>query len=89
MGKTLFKISFFVGLAFILTLICLIKDINKLNFSAYIGVVAVIYALIVVMVQCRSYYKHYKDTVYNEDDDSTHPNWINLGDAFTKDLIFF
>ena len=41
------------------------------------------------MVQCKSYYKHYKDTVYKEDDHSTHPNWINLGDAFTKDLIFF
>ena len=47
------------------------------------------YALIVVMVQCHSYYQHYKDTVYKEDDDSTHPNWFNLGDAFTKDLIFF
>ena len=89
MGKLYLKFPFFVGLSFILALICLIKDINKLNFSAYIGVVAVIYALIVVMVQCRSYYKHYKDTVYKEDDHSTHPNWINLGDAFTKDLIFF
>ena len=27
--------------------------------------------------------------VYDENDDSTHPNWFNLGDAFTKDLIFF
>ena len=66
-----------------------IKDINKLNFSAYIGVAACGYALIVVMVQCKSYYQHFKDTVYDENDDSTHPNWFNLGDAFTKDLIFF
>ena len=88
-GKIYIKLPFFIGLAFILSLICLIKDINRLNFSAYIGVVAVIYALFVVMIQCHSYYKHYKDTVYKEDDDSTHPNWVNLGDAFTKDLIFF
>jgi amino acid permease len=88
-GKAYIKFPFFIGLAFMLSLICLIKDINKLNFSAYIGVAACGYALIVVMVQCNSYYHHYRDTVYKEDDDSTHPNWFNLGDAFTKDLIFF
>ena len=88
-GKAYIKFPFFIALAFLLSLICLIKDINKLNFSAYIGVAACGYALIVVMVQCHSYYQHYKDTVYKEDDDSTHVNWINLGDAFTKDLIFF
>ena len=88
-GKAYIKFPFFIGLALVLSFICLIKDINKLNFSAYIGVAACGYALIVVMVQCHSYYQHYKDTVYKEDDDSTHVNWINLGDAFTKDLIFF
>jgi len=88
-GKAYIKFPFFIGLAFILSLICLIKDINKLNFSAYIGVAACGYALFVVMVQCNSYYHHYKDTVYKEDDESTHPNWFNLGDAFTKDLVFF
>ena len=88
-GKLYVKLPFFMGLAFILSLICLIKDINKLNFSAYIGVAACGYALLVVMIQCHSYYQHYKKTVYKEDDESTHPNWFNLGDAFTKDLVFF
>ena len=88
-GKPYIKFPFFIGLAIILSLICLIKDINKLNFSAYIGVVAVLYTLIVVAVQCHSYYKHYKNTVYVKEDKNTHPNWINLGDAFKKDLIFF
>jgi amino acid permease len=88
-GKAYIKYPFFFVLALLLSFICLIKDINKLNFSAYIGVAACGYALIVVMVECHSYYQHYKDTVYKEDDDNTHVNWINLGDAFTKDLIFF
>ena len=88
-GKSYVKYPFYIGLAFILSLICLIKDINKLNFSAYIGVVACLYALLVVTIECNSYYNHYKDTVYQEDNDDTHPNWINLGDAFQKDLIFF
>ena len=88
-GKSYIKFPFFMGLAFLLSLISLIKDINKLNFSAYIGVIACGYALIVVMVQCNSYYQHYKNTVYKKDDKSTHVNWFNLKEAFTKDLVFF
>ena len=88
-GKAYIKLPFFVALAVLLSFICLIRDINKLNFSAYIGVVACVYALFVVMIECNSYYNHYKDTVYVEDIDETHPNWINLGDAFKKDLVFF
>ena len=88
-GKPYIKFPFFVALSFVLSLMCLIKDINKLNFSAYIGVGAVIYTLFVVMVQCRGYYKYYKETKYIEEDKSTHPNWVNLGNAFTKDLEFF
>ena len=88
-GKAYIKYLFFAGLSIIIALLCLIKDINKLNFSAVIGVVACGYGLVVVMVQCKSYYEHYKDTVYKEDDKSTHPNWFNLGKAFTKDLVFF
>ena len=88
-GKGYIKYPFFIGIAFFLSLMCLIKDINKLNFSAYIGVVAVVYALLVVTIQCNSYYNHYKKTVYVEEDDSTHENWVNLGNAFTKELDFF
>ena len=68
---------------------CLIKDMNKLNFSAYIGVFAVIYSLIVVLIQCNGYYKDSKNKYYIKEDKSTHINWINLGKAFTKELEFF
>lgn len=88
-GKSYIKFPFFIGLTFFLCLLCLIKDINKLNFSAYIGVGAVIYTLLVVMIQCHSYYKHYKNTVYIKDDKSTHPNWVNFKDAWKSDLDFF
>ena len=83
------KYPIYILLTLILSFMCLIKDINKLNFSAYIGVFACVYALFVVMIECHSYYQHYKDTVYVEDDEDTHPNWINLGNAFKKDLVFF
>ena len=88
-GKAYIKYPFYAGVGFCLSLMCLIKDINKLNFSAYIGVASCSYGLIVVLVQCPSYYKHYKNTIYNKDDESTFTNWINIKDAFTSKLDFF
>ena len=88
-NKAYIKFPFFVVETFLLCLLCLIKDINKLNFSAYIGVCAVIYTLLVVTIQCNSYYNHYKNNIRKEDIEDTHENWINIGDAFKKDLDFF
>ena len=88
-GKLYIKVIFYVIVSSGISLMCLIDDINKLSFSSYIGVGAVIYTLIIVSVQCHSYYKFYKKTKYIEEDDSTHPNWTNLGDAFKEDLDFF
>ena len=83
------KFPIFAGIAILLSFECLIKDINKLNFSAYLGVIAVIYTLFVITIQCDSYYKHYKKTEYVKENKNTHVNWLNLKNAFTTDLEFF
>jgi amino acid permease len=88
-GKAYIKFPFFFAMTFLLCLLCLIKDINKLNFSAYIGVAAVIYTLFVVTIQCNSYYKYYRNNKYVKEDKSTHPNWVNIKDAWKDDLDFF
>ena len=88
-GKSYIKFPIFIVIAVILSLECLIKDINKLNFSAYLGVIAVIYTLIIITIQCDTYYNHYKKNEYVENDKSTHVNWIHLEKAFTSDLDFF
>ena len=88
-AKAYVKFPFIFGLTFFLCLLCLIKDINKLNFSAYIGVAAVIYTLFVVTIQCHGYYKFYKKNKYIKEDKSTHPNWVNFKDAWKSDLDFF
>ena len=87
--KPYIKFPVYVGLTLGLCFMCLIKDMDKLNFSAYIGVIAVIYSLIVVLVQCHSYYKDSKKKYYVKEDKDTHINWIDLGKAFTNDLEFF
>ena len=63
--------------------------IIKLNFSAYLGVIAVIYNLIIITIQCDTYWNHYKKNEYVEDDKSTHVNLTHLEKAFTSDLDFF
>ena len=87
--KPYIKFPVYIGLTLGLCFMCLIKDMDKLNFSAYIGVIAVIYSLLVVLVQCHSYYKDSKKKYYVKEDKDTHINWIDLGKAFTKDLEFF
>ena len=88
-GKLYIKIPFYIGVSLAISLMCLIDDINKLNFSSYVGVGAVIYTLLVVTIQCHGYYKYYKKNKYIENDESTHANWTHLENAFKKDLDFF
>ena len=88
-GKSYIKLPFFFAVTFIVSVVCLIKDHNKLNFLSYIGVITVFYTLFVVMVQCNDYYNYYKETKYKREDKNTHPNWFDLGKAFSKDLDFF
>ena len=61
--KAYIKFPVYIGLTLGLCFMCLIKDIDKLNFSAYIGVFAVIYSLIIVLVQCHDYYKDSKKNI--------------------------
>ena len=73
-GKPYIKYPVYVGLALGLSLMCLIKDMNKLKFSSYIGVLAVIYSLFVVLVECKDYYEIYKKEKYIKEKKETHPN---------------
>ena len=88
-SRAYIKFPVYIGFTIGLSFMCLIKDINKLNFSAYIGVFSVVYSLIVVLIECSGYYQNSKEKYYKEDDESTHINWINLGKAFTSKLEFF
>ena len=86
--KPYIKFPVYIGLTLGLCFMCLIKNMDKLNFSEYIGVIAVVYSLLVVLVQCHSYYKDLKKKYCVKEDKDTHINWIDLGKTFTKDLEF-
>ena len=88
-GQPYIKFPFYIGIAFFLSLICLNRDMKKLKYTAYIGVTSITYSLLVVTIQCHDYYNYFKKTKYKKEDVNTHPNWTDLGKAFTKKLDFF
>lgn len=87
-GTNFIKFPFFVVLTFFTTIMCLTNKI-KLTYLPHIRIIIVFYTLFVIMVQSKDFYNYYKNTIYKKEDKNTHPNWFNLGKAFTKDLEFF
>lgn len=78
-----------IGVVALIFPLAVIRDLNCLSFTGYFGVGACAFAVLVVVIECNKYYNHYKDTVYDEDDDSTHLNYVNMSDCFTERLFFF
>ena len=87
--KYQYKCPIIFGYSLILLLISLKKDMVKLNFAGYTGIIAVTYSVLVVICQCHKYYNWYKDNERIEGDKSTYPNYWDLGEAFTSKLEFF
>ncbi|MCQ2816771.1 MAG: amino acid transporter [archaeon] len=88
-GEPQFKFPIIFGLAIVLGVICLQRDMKKLNFVGYFGMAANLYAVLVVIIECHSYYTGVYQKQYVDDDEDTHANYWNLGKAFTRDLEFF
>ena len=88
-GKVYMKYPIVIGIGVLLIPICMMRDMSSLNWTACIGVGSVFYTLLVVTIQCNSYYNFYKDTEYIKDNKDTHVNWLDLSKAFTSKLDFF
>ena len=83
------KLPVMFGLTALLIPLCLLKDISKMRFTSMIGVFALIYSILVVVIETPWFYKDYIDNVYREDDSETHANWFDITKGFTSDLNFF
>ena len=78
-----------IGVVALIFPLAVIRDLNCLSFTGYFGVGACAFAVLVVVIECNKYYNHYKDTVYIEEDDSTHLHVSNVGIGFESDCLFF
>ena len=68
--------------------LCLLKDISKMRFSSMFGICALIYCMLVVVIQSPWFFKDYLDK-YDKNDASTHANWFDITKGFDKHLNFF
>ena len=78
-----------VILNIILFPLCLAKDIGKMKFFGFFGIIALAYTIIVLIIECPFFYSYFLKNVYVKEDKSTHPNWIDMTRAFNSDLDFF
>ena len=86
--KPVLKYPIMFGTALLIFPVCLLKDISKMRFASMFGICALIYSILVVVVESPWFLIHYLDN-YKEDDPKTHANWFDISKGFTKDLNFF
>ena len=82
------KFPIMFGTTLIISPVCLLKDISKMRFASMFGICALIYSILVVVIESPWFLIHYLDN-YKEDDPKTHANWFDISKGFTKELNFF
>ena len=82
------KFPIMFGITLLISPVCLLKDISKMRFASMFGICALIYSILVVVIESPWFLIHYLDN-YKEDDPDTHANWFDISKGFTKELNFF
>jgi amino acid permease len=57
--------------------------------TSLFSIIGLIYAIVVIIIECPWYYQHYIDYIYNKDDPKTHINWFDFSAGFDSNLNFF
>ena len=86
--KAFLKFPIMFGTTLVIFPVCLLKDISKMRFASMFGICALIYSILVVVIESPWFLVHYLDN-YKEDDPSTHANWFDISKGFDKELNFF
>jgi amino acid permease len=73
------------GIMIILIPLCLLKDISKMRIASLFSICSLIYAIIVIIVECPIFFSNFlKDHDYMKD-----VNWFDISTGFDKNLYFF
>ena len=82
------KFPLMFGITLLIIPLCLLKDISKMRFSSMFGVCALIYSILVVVIETPWFFKDYLEK-YDENNPKTHANWFDIKKGFTSELHFF
>ena len=83
-----YKFPIMFGTTLLVSPLCLLKDISKMRFASMFGICALIYCILVVVIQTPWFFKAYLKQ-YKEDDKSTHANWFDITKGFNNELNIF
>ena len=86
--SAILKYPIMFGTAALIFPVCLLKDISKMRFASMFGICALIYSILVVVIQSPWFLIDYLDN-YKEDDPKTHANWFDISKGFTHEVNFF
>jgi sodium-coupled neutral amino acid transporter 11 len=78
-----FPIMFGIAI-FILMPLCLLKDISKMRVTSLFSICSLIYAILVIIIQCPNYFMQF--LIDNPD---VQINWFDIRTGFTTKLYFF
>ena len=87
-GKGFIKYPFFITIGFCFFNINYFKFI-RLRTIGIFRIIAILFSILIIIIQTYSYYNFYNNKIYNPNDKSTYPNWTKLQNAFTSKMEFF
>jgi len=73
------------GICLVLLPLCLLKDISKMRIASLFSIFSLIYAIIVIIVECPFYFSNF----LNDHDIMKDVNWFDISKGFDKNLYFF
>ena len=73
------KFPVMIGVATLVFPLCLLKDVSKMRFASLIGVLALIYSIIVIIIESIFFF------IQNNWDLKSQMNWFNITKAFSLD----
>ena len=82
--KPIRKFPIMFGTVILITPVCLLKNISKMRFASLFGICALVYAILVVVIQSPWFFLHFLDNHKASD-----ANWFDISQSFDKNLEFF
>lgn len=83
------RLIFMYSVCILIIPMCLLKDIAKMRLASIFSLVSLFYAILVIVIQCPTYYSYYKENIYKEDDPTTHINWWDFSAPFDPKTLYF
>jgi len=81
----MYKFPIMYGICLLLVPLCLLKDISKMRVASLFSICSLIYAILVIIVECPFYVYHFLDKDHKWEE----INWFDMSTGFDKNLYFF